>query len=761
MLCLLSIFCLQIGLKVEGVDLASIDVSASHSGTDAPTPESSVVIVGMRGSGKTFIGELAATSLGWNFIDADPAFEEYHKIGVREFVQQQGWPAFRAAETEILKSLLESHPTGYVISLGGGIVETPAARDVLKDYAKKAPVVHVVREIDEVLQYLGEETARPAYGEPIIDVFRRREPWFAECRSHEFINYTGVLNGINNRTADTVRRDVARFFKHVTGQEPNLANNLTRDKRSYFLSLTYPDITPALPHIEELSAGVDALELRVDLLRAPKDVDLVGPYLPPVSYVCEQVASIRQKTSLPIVFTVRTVSQGGNFPDHAEKEAFELFHAALRLGIEYIDVETSWSEKRIRELVSHKGYSQIIASWHDWSGKLKWTGQAIEEIYQKAADIGDIVKIVSKANSLQDNFALYSFVDHKRSVSEKPIIAINMGVEGQMSRILNRTFSPVTHPLLPNKAAPGQLSFAQIQNALHLIGQLSSLRFYLFGTPIAHSMSPTLHNTGFRILNLPHKYELLETTSVNDEIKAAITAPDFGGASVTIPFKLDVIPLLDTLSPEAEIIGAVNTIIPVRTADGIHTLHGDNTDWIGIRNCIIARLPASLHKPEVALVIGAGGTSRAAIYALSRLGIKTIYLFNRTKASAQVLVDTFSGLVNIQIVASLTEWPGPPPSIIVSTVPASATTFDPSAGNALYLPSQLFNGAGGVVVDMAYKPEDTPLLTLAAKQAENWEVVRGVDVLLEQGFAQFHTWTDRHCPRRAVSDAVWKAYRTT
>ena len=51
--------------------------------------------------------------------------------------------------------------------------------------------------------------------------------------------------------------------------------------------------------------------------------------------------------------------------------------------------------------------------------------------------------------------------------------------------------------------------------------------------------------------------------------------------------------------------------------------------------------------------------------------------------------------------------------------------------------------------------------TLAAKQAENWEVVRGVDVLLEQGFAQFHTWTDRHCPRRAVSDAVWKAYRTT
>lgn len=723
--------------------------------------ESSVIIIGMRGSGKTFIGELAATALGWNFIDADPAFEQHHQIGVREFVQQHGWAAFRAAETDILKNLLASHPTGHVISLGGGIVETPAARDILKEYSKKGPVVHVVREIDEVLQYLGEETARPAYGEPIIDVFQRREPWFAECRSHEFINYTGVLNGIDQRPADTVRRDVARFFKHVAGQEPNLASNLAQDKRSYFLSLTYPDITPALPHIEELSAGVDAIELRVDLLRSPKDLNKIGPYLPPVPYVCEQIASIRQKTSLPIVFTVRTVSQGGNFPDHAEKEAFELFHAALRLGIEYVDVEISWSDTRIKELVSHKGYTQIIASWHDWSGKLKWNGQVVEDIYQNAANFGDIVKIVSKANSLQDNFILYNFVTRKRAtVSGKPIIAINMGVEGQMSRILNRTFSPVTHPLLPNKAAPGQLSFAQIQTALHLIGQLPSLRFYLFGTPIAHSMSPTLHNTGFQALSLPYKYELLETTSVNDGIKAAITAPDFGGASVTIPFKLDVIPLLDSLSPDAEAIGAVNTIIPVRSEEGTHTLHGDNTDWLGIRECIMARLPATLHKPQVALVIGAGGTSRAAIYALHKLGVNTIYLFNRTKTSAQVLLDAFSSLVNIQIITSLSEWPGPSPSIIVSTVPASATTFDPSATDALYLPNQLFDEAGGVVVDMAYKPEDTPLLTLAAKQAQNWEVVRGVDVLLEQGFAQFQKWTGRHCPRRIVSDAVWKAYRT-
>lgn len=749
-------------MKVEGVDLSGVDVGASPSGREVADESASVVIIGMRGSGKTFIGQLAAATLDWSFVDADIAFEEKHKIGVREFVQKNGWPAFRVAETEILQGLITDHPTGYVISLGGGVVETPAARDLLKTYTKKGPVVHIIREIDEVVRYLGEETARPAYGEPIIDVFKRREPWFMESCNYQFVNYTGVMNSNDEiESSDRIRKEVYRFFGHITGQNPNLARNLVDDKRSYFLSLTYSDITPALPHIETLSSGVDAIELRVDLLRAPKDEYHLGPYIPPVAYVSEQIAALRQRTSLPIVYTARTVSQGGNFPDQADKEAFELFHAALRLGVEYIDVEISWPSKRIQNLVSHKGYSKIIASWHDWSGKLKWTGQPIEDKYTSAASFGDIVKIVGKANSLEDNFTLHNFVSKKKSSPRaKPIIAINMGVEGQMSRILNTTFSPVTHPLLPNKAAPGQLSFSQIQQALHLIGQLPPLRFFVFGNPIAHSMSPTLHNTAFKILGLPHKYELFETTTVGEEIKAALASADFGGASVTIPFKLDVIPLLDSLSPESEMIGAVNTIIPKKNPDGSQSLHGDNTDWLGIRECILSRLPASFHSSETALVIGAGGTSRAAIYALHKVGVKTIYLFNRTRSSAQALVEAFPD-VKIKILDRLGAWPeeGKPPSLIISTVPASATTFDLTEQNALYMPNALFaHETGGVVVDMAYKPADTPLLQLAAKFGKNWKVVRGVDVLLEQGYVQFQLWTGRHCPRKAVSNAVWDAY---
>ncbi|KAI0777441.1 aromatic amino acid family biosynthesis-like protein [Trametes elegans] len=760
----------KIGLEVDGVELPSIHGVASASRPTEEASPASVVLIGMRGSGKTFVGELAANTLGWQFVDADAVFEQKHQIGVREFVQKNDWPAFREAETEILQELLAQYPTGHVISLGGGIVETPAAREFLKAYTKKGPVVHVVREIDEVISYLGEETARPAYGEPIIDVFKRRGPWFAECSSYEFVNYTGVLSSStvpaedDSKAAPTllsVRDEVSRFFNHITGQRPNLAPNLAKGKRSYFLCLTYPDITPALPHVQEMTAGVDAIELRVDLLRSPKGFDKPGPYIPPVSYVSEQIAALRHKTTLPLIFTVRTVSQGGQFPDHAEKEAFELFLAAVRLGVEYIDVEISWSEKNIQDLISRKGHSKILASWHDWSGNMRWDGQAVESKYRLAHSIGDLVKIVGKANELEDNFALHHFVLRTQATPDaKPIIALNMGVEGQMSRILNSTFSPVTHPLLPSKAAPGQLSFAQIQTALHLLGQLPAKRFYLFGNPIAHSMSPTLHNTAFEALGLPHQYELLETTAVGEEIKAAITSPDFGGASVTIPFKRDIMPLLDALSADAEAIGAVNTVIPQQREDGSLLLYGENTDWRGITQSIKRSLPQSVLKPETALVIGAGGTSRAAIYALWKLGVQTIYLFNRTRSSAESLVAAFPE-AKIKLVDELGAWPnnGPAPTVIISTVPASATTQDRFATDALYLPTSLFAApTGGVVVDMAYKPAETPLLALATNVGKGWRTVMGVEVLLEQGYHQFHLWTGRHCPKKVVSERVWKAY---
>ncbi|TFK37120.1 Shikimate dehydrogenase [Crucibulum laeve] len=754
----------KIGIKVEGVDLASISSEASASGTQNHDADASVVLIGMRGSGKTFVGEHAASALGWTCVDADTHFEIKHKVNVREYVHQHGWAAFRDAEAIILKELLEEKTQKHVISLGGGIVETSAARDLLKQYAAaKGPVVHISRPIDEVVKYLGVETSRPAYGEPITEVYRRRAPWYSECCNYEFINHVGEVrdDGKLAVAQKGTRDEIARFFKHVTGQKPNLSANLASGRRSYFLCLTYPDISQALPHIDELSEGVDALELRVDLLRSPKDYESIGHIIPSASYVADQIAILRRASSLPIIFTVRTKAQGGAFPDDAEVEVIQLLQLAIRLGVEYVDIEIALLEKQIRDLSSRKGSSQLIASWHDWSGNMKWNGPLVKEKYDTAVGFGDIVKIVGKANSIQDNFDLYNFVTSVQSKPRaKPIIAINMGTAGQMSRTLNFTFTPTSHPLLPNKAAPGQLSFKQIQHSLHLIGLLPTQRFYLFGNPIAHSMSPTLHNTAFEVLGLPHHYELLETTEIDETVKMAIVAPDFGGASVTIPFKLDVIPLLDKLTPAAEVIGAVNTIIPQVTngEEKGRILVGDNTDWLGIRACIIERKTDPIH---AALVIGAGGTARAAIYALQALDAEKIYLCNRTISKAEKLAAAFPD-ARIQVLNEITQWPNGsvPPSVIISTVPASATTTNSEQSNAMLLSNNLYDYRDGpaVVVDMAYKPAETPLLKLAKTAGDNWATVPGLEVLLEQGYVQFEEWTGRKCPRNTVAKKVREGY---
>ncbi|KAJ2933112.1 hypothetical protein H1R20_g3981, partial [Candolleomyces eurysporus] len=383
----------------------------------------------------------------------------------------------------------------------------------------------------------------------------------------------------------------------------------------------------------------------------------------------------------------------------------------------------------------------IIASWHDWSGGMtQWNAPGVKEKYDIASQVGGIVKIVGKPETLQDtslSTTLRALVGKLPNV--KPFISINMGGACQMSRILNTTLTPVSHPLLPNKAAPGQLSFKETQKALHLLGLLPAKKFYLFGTPIGHSMSPTLHNTAFKLLGLPHNYELLETKDVGEEIKVAISEPDFGGASVTIPFKLDVIPLLDRLMDEAEKIGAVNTIIPktVTNADG-----GSGKVLQG----------------SVGLVIEAGGTARVAIYALNSLGVGTVYVYNRTKRKAEELVEqALGGDKTLKVV----------------DVPASATTTasspSPSPSNdstavaaGVALPKSLFDYRDGpaVVVDMAYKPEETRLLRLAKESgSSNWVGVPGVEVLLEQGHVQFELWTGRKCPKEQVGTTVLTRYR--
>lgn len=758
----------RIGIQVDGVEL--VESSSKPKPIPRHSTDASILVLGMRGAGKTHISKIGAAALGWPVLDADAMFETELGITAKDFVGLHGWPEFRRAETRLLKDIIATKSKGHIVSLGGGVVEAEENRELLRAYGNGGgPIVHIVRDIDDILAYLNSEPTRPSLGEDLRDIYVRRRPWFHEFSNFEFVNViSGKPKAVTEdfvgpppvTTSKGAEDEVARFFKFMTGANTNHVN-LSGPQETYFLALTFPDLTvshPSLDAFEVLTAGVDAIELRVDLL-SPDNKTPNTPTVPSLAFVAVQLATLRMRSTLPVVFTVRTQSQGGMCPDDAEDAIFELLELGVKSGCEYIDLEVRWSPNRMQAFVDRKQSSKIIASWHDFSGALKWDGEEVRHRYDAAAKYGDVVKIVSKATSLLDNLDLLRFRETVEDL--RPLMTMNVGPEGQLSRILSSVFGPLTHPLLPYPSAPGQLSFAQVNTGLHLVGRLPAKKFYLFGTPITHSKSPLLHNTGFQAFGLPHHYGIIESATVSEDVLTAIRSPDFGGASVTIPHKLEIVQHLDEISPHAKMIGAVNTIRPF-VKDGETKLLGDNTDWLGLRELVESNLTSDneITDESTSLVLGAGGTSRAAIYTLHAMGFKTIYLFNRTPANAEVLAKIFPAEYNVVVLYSLDSFPGEPPAVILSTIPATgtATVHQPNPDAGVVIPASVFaRAAGGVVVDAAYKPKLTPLLDLA-ERAEGWKAVPGIMMLLAQGYHQFAMWTGRRAPKTIIADAVLAAY---
>lgn len=820
---------LDLSVQIEGAPLTSAELAkglppseqlnnefapaAQLTPASYPLP-SAAFFIGMRGSGKSHLGAFVAALLGRKFIDADLEFAAHfcqldpqvtntvdegmraHRAAVAslgEYVTSKGWPAFRHAETALLRNLVkraeaeaqQGEPPA-IVALGGGIVETPEARDVLIKYAAtQGPVVHVRRDTEELLAFL-KATDRPGYGEPLPTVLSRRLPWYDACSSAEVWNSTAIAQeaeaedevsakpqGVTSIVAQpTHEEDVARLVRTVeagllAGQAAR-ATLLPSEQGTPFthmLSLTFPDVSAALPVLETISAGAQALELRVDLLRPPHTSE-TGTWIAPLDYVRSQLALLRAHASLPIVYTVRTQPQGGKFPALDTQEAIEQYAALVRLGLrtgcEVLDLEahmdsTAWVTLAPLVQAARQAGTIVLGSWHDWTGGLDWSAPSTLALVEKISSWAQVVKLVGFAQKLGDNLALEGLRE-KVEAKGVSLLAINMGVAGQMSRVLNHVLTPLTHPALPAKAAPGQLSLEQVNAARATLGLISPRRLYLLGSPIAHSLSPTIHNTGFHALGLPYVYGKHEAGEVDEGVRALLHAPDFGGASVTIPLKVAIIPELNELTPAARAIGAVNTVIPVQT--GAETkLVGDNTDYLAIERLCARSLDkvGGASEPFAALVVGAGGSARAALYACHALGARVIWLYNRTVVNAQRLAAEVPAEWQVKVVDSLDKIPTPP-RVIVSNVPAEGTSLSEGEGKILFPASLLSHPQGGVAVDMSYKPTHTPLMELASRQAQ-WVGVPGLVILMEQGCAQFERWTGvRAQPRRAIEQECWTQY---
>lgn len=777
-------------------------------------PNKSIFLIGMRGAGKTTAGNWAGPALGRPFIDLDDELERAAGEAIPDFIRSKGWVAFRALETRILSEAITARGEGYVFACGGGVVEIEANRELLVSYHRSGgTVLLVMRPIDKIMQFLRIDKTRPAYVEDMEAVWLRREPWYHECSNYQYFGLDVAFMGRGSVLEEVAREKFTRFLQTILGEATPLGDIRRKTTQSYFVSLTVPQINAdVVGAIKAATVGSDAVELRVDLLEDPR---ASAPGMPSPDFVIAAATFLRLSVDVPLIFTIRTKSQGGRFPDAAVPEAMTLYRLAVRLGFEFVDLEMTWPTGLLDDITETKGASNIIASHHAPAG-LSWIDGSWMPHYNKALQYGDVIKLVGLAREMRDNDALETFRRWAYAANPRtPLIALNMGPAGRLSRVRNPFLTPVSHPALPFAAAPGQMSAHDINAALALIGAIPARRFVLFGAPISASRSPALHNALFAEHGLPHAYGLHETPTVTEALRAAIRADDFGGASVTIPLKLDVMPLLDAVSPDARLIGAVNTIVPTRS-DATHpdeqrvTLVGHNTDWQGIvtslRNAgaaaaptfAVARdaptkaLPVAEQTPGArtlppssiggAIIVGAGGTARASIYALHHMGYAPILLLGRNAAKLAVVADAFSAEYGVRALSSVAaaqalgpeDLPRPGIAVAVGTVPGTVPLDEtvtamldillgPAEASAEPGPAPSFsqNGSNGgilppprkkILLEMAYKPSVTPVME--SFSARGWTTVPGLEALVAQGVRQFELWTGIRPDLALARDAV-------
>jgi shikimate dehydrogenase len=254
------------------------------------------------------------------------------------------------------------------------------------------------------------------------------------------------------------------------------------------------------------------------------------------------------------------------------------------------------------------------------------------------------------------------------------------------------------------------------------------LRVGLIGDPVAHSISPSMQQPALDALGISATFELWHTLAADLPARiASLRAPDVLGANVTVPHKLGVMDHLDEVSPLARRAGAVNVIVH---REG--HLSGDNTDIHGFAVSLEEACPNARVRP--ALVLGAGGAARAAVWALASSGTQ-VTVWNRTARKAAALATELG-------VEAATR-PGPA-ELLVNATSVGLRADDSLDGLPLV--------DARVVVDLVYGDAPTPIARWAEERGAR--LVDGREVLVRQGARSLAVWTGREAPLEAMRRAV-------
>ena len=276
----------------------------------------------------------------------------------------------------------------------------------------------------------------------------------------------------------------------------------------------------------------------------------------------------------------------------------------------------------------------------------------------------------------------------------------------------------------------------------------------IFGYPLEHTFSPAMHNAAFAAAGLDFIYIPFPVEPGRlTEAVAAVRALGLAGVNVTIPYKETVLPLVEELSEEARLIGAVNTIV-----NRSGRLYGDNTDGRGFLRSLSEKAG---FKPsgKTVLMMGAGGAARAVAVQLALAGARKILLVNRSRMRAEEMAAYIKERTGTH--TEVLAWPEPgdelPGAVLQAAdlvVQATSLGMHPAPGLTVPLPFDLFR-PGQAACDLVYNPVQTKFLRKAGQAGA--ATVDGMGMLLYQGALTFELWTGTAAPLAAMQSALEKA----
>ncbi|MGI6610233.1 MAG: shikimate dehydrogenase [Limnochordia bacterium] len=273
----------------------------------------------------------------------------------------------------------------------------------------------------------------------------------------------------------------------------------------------------------------------------------------------------------------------------------------------------------------------------------------------------------------------------------------------------------------------------------------------VFGDPVEHTLSPPMQNRAFVAMGLPYVYVPWHVLAQRlADAVSAIRALGLAGVNVTIPHKVAVMGLLDELTPEARLIGAVNTI---ENRDG--WLVGHNTDGPGFLRSLTGEAGVSPQDRRV-LLLGAGGAARAIAVQMLLAGVHSLVLANRTLERARQLQQLLGGVapqtlvevVPLDTSSSAFLWELSTADILVNTTSAGMYPHhtEPALLSAALLRSEL------LVCDIVYSPRRTSLLVEAERAG--CTVLPGLGMLAHQGAMAIEIWTGRKAPVQLMKETL-------